>query len=765
VDSSFESDFLAPGTPVDLDNCAREPIHLAGAIQPEGVLLCARRADGIVVQASANTEELFGAPVAGVLGRTLGDLLGDGARDLLENAGTSAFPNLRPVRLALGAPRLRTVDAFAYSSAGDLVVVELEYAEGGGAAVFPEFQAQVSSSMAALQRTAGVTELLSTAARVVKELSGFDRVWVYRFEADGHGVVVAEEKEEPIASFLGLHYPEGDIPAQARALFLQNGLRFIADAAATAVPLEPLVNPASGEWLDLSAGVLRAVSPMHIRYLRNMGVRASMSIALAVDGRLWGLISAHHYADRRHVPHAVRAACEFAGLVTSMLLVSKAEIADLGDRRDLEQAEDAVLEQVAKGATIAAGLVASSADLLGVCAAAGAAVRINDELHLVGTTPSEPVIRQLISELSRRDYRDLYVSDSLSADYPEFRETWAAGVLAAPLSRLHGNYVMWFRPEWVRTVTWGQSDAPVVYSEDGQLRLAPRESFERWRQKVEGSARPWSAAQVTAVRSLRSKLGIFLLTRAEQLAEHNAKLAAANAELDAFAFAAGHDLKEPLRGISYHAALLAEDYADALDEDGRDRLHLLSRLSHQMSGLLDSLLAYATLSMFQLKLEECPLAEIAAAAADMLSARIAETGARLVVADGLPAVRADRVQLTEVLTNLIGNAIKYAGDVTPVIEVRVCRLADTREGLSRGRVDAETEPIVVCVADNGIGVSAELREMIFGVFRRLHGGDAYGGGAGLGLAIARRVVQRHGGMIWVKSQPGRGSRFYFTLGD
>ncbi|MFN0092012.1 MAG: ATP-binding protein [Acidimicrobiales bacterium] len=505
---------------------------------------------------------------------------------------------------------------------------------------------------------------------------------------------------------------------------------------------------------------------MHVQYLNNMGVRASMSISLAVDGRLWGLISAHHYTGPRHVPHAVQAVCEFVSVVTSMLLADKAELESFDYRLDLERRQNALLEHAAGATTLAAGLAADEADLLGVCGATGAAVRIGEEHHLLGRTPSREVVEGLIGALRARDDAELVVTDAAGEMLPDVALPMevAAGLLAAPLSRLHGNYVLWFRPEWPHTVTWARSDAPVVIEEDGALRLAPRESFEKWKQEVRGRSRPWLDVEVAAVRALRSALGAFLLSWAEQLAKANAQLAAANSELDAFAYAAAHDLKEPLRAVFSHATFLAEDYGDTLDEEGRGRLDALVRLSQRMSGLLDTLMDYATIGRSELRIERFPLADLVADAADLLSSRLTETGAQLVVGD-LPTVRGDRDRLTEVLTNLISNAAKYNDSGEPRIEISVRRLEDTARGLALVRlpIDAEVEPVVVCVDDNGIGVPEDKQEEIFRVFKRLHSGDAYGGGAGAGLTIARRILERHGGRIWVEPRPGKGSRFCFTL--
>ena len=227
-----------------------------------------------------------------------------------------------------------------------------------------------------LQDAQSIDELLRRAAGVVRGLAGFDRVWAYRFEPDDHGVIVAEDKREDLPAFLGLHYPASDIPVQARALFLHNRLRFIHDANGEPAPLEPLVNPVTDGWLDLSQGVLRAVSPIHIQYLKNMGATASMSIALSVRDRLWGLISAHHYSGPLLVPHEVRATCELIGIVGSMQLEALEQLEASELRVKLRAPAPAVLDKVAASASIVDGLAGSRRGLLAVCNAEGAAVRI-----------------------------------------------------------------------------------------------------------------------------------------------------------------------------------------------------------------------------------------------------------------------------------------------------------------------------------------------------------------------------------------------------
>lgn len=271
---------------------------------------------------------------------------------------------------------------------------------------------------------------------------------------------------------------------------------------------------------------------------------------------------------------------------------------------------------------------------------------------------------------------------------------------------------------------------------------------------------PWTAADIDAVRDLRTSIGTFLVGYTERLERLNQDLARSNEELDAFAYAAAHDLKEPLRGISNYAQFLAEDYEDILDDEGRSKLSTLVRLSRRMAALLDSLLDYSRVGRAPLQPETSTLSGVVDEVTEMLRTAIQEARATVVcAADG--TVRADRAALREVLLNLVSNALKY-NDGEPVIRIRL----DRHPGASSDVTGPEQEKTLPCVSvtDNGIGIADSQRAEIFRVFRRLHEREAYGGGTGVGLTIARRIVERLGGSIWVESEVGRGSTFYFTLG-
>lgn len=235
-----------------------------------------------------------------------------------------------------------------------------------------------------------------------------------------------------------------------------------------------------------------------------------------------------------------------------------------------------------------------------------------------------------------------------------------------------------------------------------------------------------------------------------QLAQLNAELARSNTELDAFAYIASHDLKEPLRGIHNYAHFLIEDYAEKLDEPGANKLKTLTRLTQRMQSLLDSLLHYSRLGRQELSLRPVDLQRVLEGALELLQARVEEAGVSVRVPKPLPTVIVDHRCIGEIFSNLIANAIKYNDKAERWVEIGYAETEDPNHP-------------VLYVKDNGIGIPAQHRDAVFRIFRRLHGREEYGGGVGAGLTIVKKIIERHGGRIWIESEVGVGTTFYFTL--
>ena len=506
-----EGDQLVPvGTPIDLDNCAREPIHIPGSIQPRGVLAVVREPDFVVRQVSANVGDLLGRSIDDVLGSHLSALIGPEQAAVIAQAA-SKFGDLRernPLDCLIDVGgELRPFDAILRREPGGVLLVELEIAHGARPFSFPNTYQAVRGSVEELNRAATLTELYDTTARAVRELTGFDRVMVYRYDEDYNGEVVAEAKQEDLNSFLGLHYPATDIPAQARALYEKNWIRLISDVDYTPAPLVPDIDPASGTPLDLTYATLRSVSPIHVEYLQNMGVRASMSISLLRNGRLWGLIACHHYAGPHLPPFGTRAAAEFLGSTLSLRLVERFE----GDQLQTHLVAQAVLGKIT-AATLdddepLAGALFGSPDLLDLISADGVVVNIQGDRQIRGSVPGPDVVSAVAAWA--RDSRDEIAStDSLADALPglDLDPQLAAGAFVLNLP--DGQYAAWFRSEVLHQVDWGGDphNKAIAVSEGDEVRLSPRKSFERWREVVRQRSEPWSAIETESAEALRHHL-------------------------------------------------------------------------------------------------------------------------------------------------------------------------------------------------------------------------------------------------------------------
>lgn len=506
-------DLLPVGTPIDLDNCAREPIHIPGSIQPRGVLAVVREPGFEVRQVSANVDELLGRPADAVLGRHLSVLIGAEQAARVEQAAT-IFGNLgrrNPVECVVdvdGEPR--PFDAILHRDPGGVLLVELEIAYGERPFSFPNTYQAVRNSVEELNRAETLTALYDIAARAVRELTGFDRVMVYRYDELYNGEVVAEAKREDLNSFLGLHYPSTDIPAQARALYEKNWLRLISDVDYTPAPLVPPVDPERGEPLDLTYATLRSVSPMHIEYLQNMGVHASMSISLLRHGRLWGLIACHHYAGPHLPPFGTRVAAEFLGSTLSLRLVDRFE----GDQLQKRLAAQAVLAKLTSaalydGEPLAAALLGAP-DLLDLVPADGVVIDIEGEHRVLGSVPPPEAVSAVVA-WGRGAGEEIASSECLSRELPNLAldPEVTAGALALNLP--DGQYAVWFRREVVRSVDWGGDphNKAIAVKEgiDGrEPRLSPRKSFERWRETVHQRSEPWAPSETESAEALRRHL-------------------------------------------------------------------------------------------------------------------------------------------------------------------------------------------------------------------------------------------------------------------
>jgi light-regulated signal transduction histidine kinase (bacteriophytochrome) len=511
----------------------------------------------------------------------------------------------------------------------------------------------------------------------------------------------------------------------------------------------------------MSLSILRSVSPLHLEYLQNMGVGASLSISLLKQGKLWGLIACHHQSPY-FIPYEMRNICEFLGQVMSLELTSKEANEDLDYKIFLKSVQSQLINSLGKAENITDALIKDRQKLLELVGATGAVIYTEENLIRVGQAPPEAVLPDLIAWLENRFEQDLFVTHSLPKIYPDaiaFKEV-ASGLLALSITKVQKNYVLWFRAEVLQEVNWaGKPDKPKILEEDGTETLTPRKSFKLWQEMLQQQSQPWKPWEIEGAIELRSAIVGIVLRKINELAEINLELERSNTELDAFAYIASHDLKEPLRGIHNYSNFLLEDYAEVLNAEGVDKLHTLIKLTKRMEDLINALLHFSRLGRQELSFQSFNLNQSLEAISELFTVSKGGENIEIRIPRSLPNIIGDRVLLEEVFTNLISNAFKYNNQSEKWAEIGFLEptTSDSLEQPSTPKL------LTFYVKDNGIGIQEKHMDAIFRIFKRLHGLNKYGGGTGVGLTIVKKIIERHHGRIWIESSYGAGTTFYFTL--
>ncbi len=740
---------------VDLSNCDREPIHILGQIQSYGYLLAIHPDTYTIIHASENIADLMNLSATQVLGQPLERVVAEtdiptGRLISLLNADdpNGSWETLNPYPMTVNGQALNLV---IHQHAG-LIVLEWEPAPDTPDADSGHTllnQRLITESLTEVQTSDTLTELLQNTARRVKAITGFDRIMVYRFSADWHGQVVAEEKEDHLEPFLGLHYPASDIPKQARELYKVNLVRLIADVDST-----PSRILSQSEWpddkpLDLTHSVLRAVSPIHIEYLKNMGVSASMSISLIYQDELWGLISCHNTTPR-FVDYPARRAAKFVSQLLSVALEFRKDKEDLAAQHLYQQAGQRLHEQLLLSDTIVRAITQFPTTVLEVTSAPGAALLFDGKLYRLGQTPDEPAIRAMADWMSTTSTTTFLETSQLPNLYPPaegFREV-GAGLLAIVLSRELNEYIFWFKPERIREVSWaGNPNKPVTFDDNGAGKISPRTSFAAWTEMVHNTSEPWSKAEVSAAVKLRDDALQIVNKQANEIRMLNQQLKLAYEELDAFSYTVSHDLRTPLSSIRCYSEILLEEYGKDLVPDAHSLLNKVIDSTDKMRRLIRHILYYSRMGRSELDTQYVDMNKLLNDIREDVMVTAQGRSLRLEIGD-TPAIYADQLMALQLFTNLLTNAAKY----TKLASDGVVRVT--------GR-QSDTE-VIYSVEDNGIGFDMKQADRMFELFKRLENARNFEG-TGVGLTIVKRIVDRHQGKIWFQSTLNKGTTFFVSF--
>ncbi|CAN5918259.1 GAF domain-containing protein [soil metagenome] len=518
----------------DLTNCERELIHLAGSVQPHGVLIALREPQLRILQLSANAEIILGVPIECLLHQPVSELGGDIETCVRHVAAAAGLADPAPLRCKLpihGATQL--FEGTMHRVGADVLLVEIEpvghakdgakdgardvargdagAVAGAGSAIMVDIpNAQLLELLNdAVQRfssTSTIGTLADSVVRAFRDMFGYDRCMVYKFDPDGHGKIIAEARDPRLDSLLGHHYPASDIPQRARELYIRNRLRVLVDVNYEPAPLVPRQLPGSHEELDMSMCHLRSMSPLHLQYLKNMGVTATLVVSLAREGKLWGLIACHHYSAR-NLRFALRSAADLMAEVVSTRIAAIDNYAHAQVAIQVRRLEQRLVEATSTEGDWRLALFRNPRTLLQPLDATAAALFYDGELLTAGEAPSTPELRHLIQWIDRQPFDGIFSCSAVGRDNPALDSLTptASGVLAVKLSASKPDYLVWFRKEQLLSVTWaGDPTKPVVGNDP--MELSPRRSFAAWSEIVRGTAVPWSPSELALARAFGDAL-------------------------------------------------------------------------------------------------------------------------------------------------------------------------------------------------------------------------------------------------------------------
>jgi len=508
--------------PVDLTNCDREPIHIPGSIQPHGAMLVCDP-EGRIAHASANAAQFLGRDGADLIEMSIADLLGgDTAHDLRNAAMRSGGSHVAGLLLSVVLPGVAQPLDIAVHSHKDRMFVEFERS-GEEPRSAQDALDLTQSLVRRIGLESDVKAIATTGAKLARALLGYDRVMVYQFLHNGAGQVIAEAKRGDMSSFMGQRFPAADIPFQARRLYLANPIRIICDVTYAPVPVLPPVT-SNVEPIDMSFAQLRSVSPIHCEYLQNMGVAATLSISIVVNGELWGLIACHHDSAKT-VPMPLRVGAELFGQYFSLQIA-------VAERRAEVIAATAAREKLAEivnepdlDETIAETLTRNLEALRGVLGADGAGLWIDGDWKADGIAPSEDELDGLMALVGRATSGTIWCTGELG----ELMGPGAgfggavAGMMAIPISSLPRDYLLMFRSEEAHKIEWAGEPVKHIVSTPQGDRLTPRGSFETWREDVRGKSRPWSQAEIAVAETMRTYLRDVVLRHSEVTADERTR--------------------------------------------------------------------------------------------------------------------------------------------------------------------------------------------------------------------------------------------------
>lgn len=734
---------------VNLQNCDQEAIHIPGTIQPHGVLLAVDKTTKIIKFCSGNSDEYLGLPFEQLLDKNINEVL-DSAISSLDRFLLMPPGKVSTVKYSASGKEVNLI----LHATPDYLIIEAER-------IYPEpansdLVDLSADFVAAMEETQTLKELCDLVAVSIKRVTGYDRVMVYRFDENYNGEVLSESKNDELESFLGLHYPHTDIPAQARELYIRNQLRIIVDVNYKPVPIYTTSKNAGNEALDLSLSVLRSVSPIHIEYLQNMGVGATLTISLLLRGKLWGLIACHHYSAK-YLSYDIRMSAKLLGHFITSQIDSRKLNEEYDIMNKLNNAVEHFSSKKVEFKRESLTEIINDPAILSVCNADGVALYVNATVYALGKTPAESDIKSIAAYL--QDTAS-FNTQSVRRDAPELKAYLKElpGIMFFSLRKQTEDCIIWFRKESTHDINWaGDPNKSIEKDKNG---LSPRKSFERYCETVKDHSKRWLEAEINAasnfVNILERHIHSILLAEEEEKQRLLANtLIQTNAELENINYISTHDLQEPLRKIQMTASVLLSDKYQEFSPDAVEKITKMNQFAGRMQLLIKDILKYTQLNYGTAAFEYVDLKELLQNIKSEMIETILEKKVTIQLA-ALPKVNAVSFLIKQLFTNLIHNSLKFSDPARPC-EIKIA----LEEGPFTLPIELESptsEYHIINYTDNGIGFPSADNEKIFKIFTRLLNSQKIIG-SGIGLAICRKIMKTHNGYIFADGKINEGATF------
>lgn len=741
---------------VNLTNCEFEAIHIPGSIQPHGFLLAINATTWKIDFCSGNIQDYIAVNHNKILNSTFKDVFGEDQQNRVDDY---ILKNLL-LSSSLLKLHLKGVDFLCtlHKSEGNYILEAEKTTEN--AKKITDVYEQTSQFLSYMNEAHSLKELCQMVAEGTREVTGYDRVMIYRFDKDYNGEVFAESVRNDLEPFLGLHYPHTDIPLQARELYMKNLLRLIVDIEYKPVPIYTIDDGNETKNLDLSLSILRSTSPMHVQYLSNMGVGATLTISLIHKKKLWGLIACHHYSVKNLTPE-IRLASQLQG----HFITSQIDVRQSNEEYDVARKSNIALEKLNSYDFPATEsyfkFIADTPEILEICNAYGVAIIYNFEIYKGGLTPDDHNINKISLWAAENAKKNTFHTEKLLdylSDSTEYCSE-ASGIVYHSLGTDNLNCIIWFRPESLTEVNWaGDPNKAIIKDING---LYPRNSFKLYREIVKCQSKIWLQPELNAAanyaHTLQKQFNLLNITKEEEKYRKLSEvLKETNSELENINWISTHDLQEPLRKIQMISSRILGTESEVISENVFNSMQRMNNSANRMQTLLIDILKYTKIKNVEDSFECINLNKIVEEIYADMQDQLNDKKGKINI-ENLPETEGMPFLIKQLFSNLIQNSIKYASsERNPIIDIKYL-------GKTQHDESAQDWFKVIEISDNGIGFEQVFAEKIFKIFSRLHNHTEYVG-SGVGLALCKKIMTVHKGFIIANGVPDGGAIFklYFA---